>query len=347
MIRVPQVRVVDEEGSQLGVMPTPQALAMAQERGFDLVEVAPMAAPPVVRFLDFGQFKYEATKREKEAKRKQRSVTFKEVRLKPKIATGDFDTRVRRAIQFLEEGDRLKVAVQFRGRELTHPEIGRNLLAKFSDRIKDHGVVERAPLLEGKSMHITVASTHKPKVIEAPKHGGGSSPTGTETPPPAPVSRGAAGATATPPAAPVEAATAPAVEAPATEPTAVEAPTTEPTPAATKPVAVKPATAASTKPVAVKPATAASTKPVAVKPVASTKPVEAKPAAAKPAAAKPAAAKPAAARRTKAGSATPAETPEAADHDSPASAPRPAAKRAPRATRATKPEAPAAATTGE
>ena len=174
MIRIPQVRVVDEEGSQLGVMPTPQALAMAQERGYDLVEVAPMAAPPVVRFLDFGQFKYEATKREKEAKRKQRSVTFKEVRLKPKIATGDFDTRVRRAIQFLEEGDRLKVAVQFRGRELTHPEIGRNLLAKFAERIKDHGVVERAPLLEGKSMHITVASTHKPKVIEGPKHEGGS-----------------------------------------------------------------------------------------------------------------------------------------------------------------------------
>jgi translation initiation factor IF-3 len=173
MIRIPQVRVVDEDGSQLGVMPTPQALAMAQERGYDLVEVAPMAAPPVVRFLDFGQFKYEATKREKEAKRKQRSVTFKEVRLKPKIATGDFDTRVRRAIQFLEEGDRLKVAVQFRGRELTHPEIGRNLLSKFAERIKDHGVVERAPLLEGKSMHITVASTHKPKVIEGPKHEGG------------------------------------------------------------------------------------------------------------------------------------------------------------------------------
>ena len=172
MIRIPQVRVVDEDGSQLGVMPTAAALAMAQERGYDLVEVAPMAAPPVVRFLDFGQFKYEATKREKEAKRKQRSVTFKEVRLKPKIATGDFDTRVRRAIQFLEEGDRLKVAVQFRGRELTHPEIGRNLLAKFSERIKDHGIVERSPLLEGKSMHITVASIHKPKVIESTKHEG-------------------------------------------------------------------------------------------------------------------------------------------------------------------------------
>ena len=139
MIRIPQVRVVDEEGAQLGVMPTPKALEMAQERGFDLVEVAPMASPPVVKFLDFGQYKYELTKREKEAKRKQRSVTFKEVRLSPKIGVGDFDTKVHRAIEFLEDGDRIKVTVRFRGRELTHPEIGRNLLARFSERVKDHG----------------------------------------------------------------------------------------------------------------------------------------------------------------------------------------------------------------
>ena len=167
MIRIPQVRVVDEEGAQLGVMPTPQALSMAQDRGYDLVEVAPMASPPVVRFLDFGQYKYELTKREKEAKRRQRSVTFKEVRLKPKIGVGDFDTKVRRAIEFLEDGDRIKVAVQFRGRELTHPEIGRNLLTRFTEQIKDHGMVERQPLLEGKSMHVTVASTHKPKIQES------------------------------------------------------------------------------------------------------------------------------------------------------------------------------------
>jgi translation initiation factor IF-3 len=168
MIRIPQVRVVDEEGAQLGVMPTPRALEMAQERGLDLVEVAPMASPPVVKFLDFGQYKYDLTKREKEAKRKQRSVTFKEVRLSPKIGTGDFDTKVHRAIEFLEEGDRIKVTVRFRGRELTHPELGRNLLARFVDRVKEHGVAERTPLLEGKSMHITMASLHKPKVHEAP-----------------------------------------------------------------------------------------------------------------------------------------------------------------------------------
>jgi translation initiation factor IF-3 len=167
MIRIPQVRVVDEEGAQLGVMPTARALEMAQDRGYDLVEVAPMAQPPVVKFLDFGQYKYELTKREKEAKRKQRSVTFKEVRLTPKIGVGDFDTKVHRAIEFLEDGDRIKVTVRFRGRELTHPEIGRNLIAKFVDRVKDHGVAERTPLLEGKSMHLTVASLHKPKEHEA------------------------------------------------------------------------------------------------------------------------------------------------------------------------------------
>ena len=168
MIRIPQVRVVDEEGAQLGVMPTPRALEMAQERGYDLVEVAPMAQPPVVKFLDFGQYKYELTKREKEAKRKQRSVTFKEVRLTPKIGVGDFQTKVNRATEFLEDGDRIKVTVRFRGRELTHPEIGRNLIARFVERVKDHGVAERTPLLEGKSMHITMASTHKPKSHDAP-----------------------------------------------------------------------------------------------------------------------------------------------------------------------------------
>jgi translation initiation factor IF-3 len=166
MIRVPQVRVVDEDGAQLGVMPTGDALRLAQDRGYDLVEVAPTASPPVVKLLDFGQYKYELAKREKEAKRRSRSVEFKEIRLKPKIGTGDFDTKVNRAIQFLEEGDRIKVTVQFRGRELTHPEIGRGLLAKFTDRVKDHGVLERAPLLEGRAMHIVIASSHKPKTRE-------------------------------------------------------------------------------------------------------------------------------------------------------------------------------------
>jgi translation initiation factor IF-3 len=237
MIRIPQVRVVDEEGAQLGVMPTPQALAMAQERGLDLVEVAPMASPPVVKFLDFGQYKYELTKREKEAKRRQRSVTFKEVRLSPKIGSGDFDTKVHRAIEFLEDGDRIKVTVRFRGRELTHPELGRNMLTRFTDRIKEHGVAERAPLLEGKSMHLTVASIHKPKEHEVPVKPGRTPEGGAaDSAAPAPARPAAEGtngaerpAAATPapaatPAKPAEAATTgePA-EAPAEKPAAAQA----------------------------------------------------------------------------------------------------------------------------
>ena len=236
MIRIPQVRVVDEEGAQLGVMPTPRALEMAQERGLDLVEVAPMASPPVVKFLDFGQYKYELTKREKEAKRKQRSVTFKEVRLSPKIGVGDFDTKVNRAIEFLEDGDRIKVTVRFRGRELTHPELGRNLIARFADRVKDHGIPERTPLLEGKSMHITMASTHKPKGHEgpAPRSGEGAEPRATGAPAPAaaggqaPAAAGGQAPATVAPAAPAQATSAPAPSPAAKAPAG---PASEPAPA--------------------------------------------------------------------------------------------------------------------
>jgi translation initiation factor IF-3 len=281
MIRIPQVRVVDEEGAQLGVMPTAQALELAQERGYDLVEVAPMASPPVVKFLDFGQYKYELTKRDKEAKRRQRSVTFKEVRLTPKIGVGDFDTKVHRAIEFLEDGDRIKVTVRFRGRELTHPELGRNMLARFTDRIKDHGTPERAPLLEGKSMHLTVASIHKPKEHEAParpaRDGEPARTNGAESPQtPAEVTPAAA---------------------------AAEAPATKPTPPAPAPVAETPA-----------PAPAAATPAPAQAPAAATTATPAKPAATKTAAvatAEPVKAtprKPAAKKKTE----TPATTPPAA-----------------------------------
>lgn len=256
MIRIPQVRVVDEEGAQLGVMPTAQALAMAQERGYDLVEVAPMASPPVVKFLDFGQYKYELTKRDKEAKRRQRSVTFKEVRLTPKIGSGDFDTKVHRAIEFLEDGDRIKVTVRFRGRELTHPELGRSMLSRFTDRIKEHGTPERAPLLEGKSMHLTVASVHKPKEHEAPAKPprpdeavapltNGTAPDAAPAPAPAktpaPVEAKPAAAAAKPasvPAKPAESKAAAATSVPVAEPEATPVPVAAaakaPKPAATK-----------------------------------------------------------------------------------------------------------------
>ncbi len=162
MIRISQVRVIDEEGDQLGVMPTPKALQLAQERGFDLVEVAPMASPPVTRLLDYGQFKYEQARKEKEARRHQRSVEFKEVRLRVKIGKGDFDTKVKRAIRFLDDGDRVKVTVQFRGREVSHAYIGRDLLDRFAQQVAEHGSVDRAPVLEGRSMSMVMTSTGKP-----------------------------------------------------------------------------------------------------------------------------------------------------------------------------------------
>ena len=239
MIRIPQVRVIDDEGNQLGVMPTPRALELAQEKGLDLVEVAPMAAPPVARFLDFGQYKYELTKREKEAKRRQR-IGFKEVRLSPKIGTGDFDTKVHRAVEFLEDGDRIKVTVRFRGRELSHPELGRHLLDRFSKQVEEHGIIERMPVLEGKSMFIVLASTHKPKVVEhEPKHR--DEPAEAE---PAKAESAPVAAAAKPATAPVAAAAKPATApAPAIEPApaeASEAPesntATEPEAAPVKPV---------------------------------------------------------------------------------------------------------------
>ena len=172
MIRIPQVRVIDEEGNQLGVMPTPRALQLAQERGYDLVEVAPMSSPPVTRLLDYGQFKYEQARKEKEARRHQRSVEFKEVRLRVKIGKGDFDTKVRRAITFLGDGDRVKVTVQFRGREVSHAYIGRDLLDRFATSVAEYGTVDRPPVLEGRSMTMVLTSAEQARLPAAPERRG-------------------------------------------------------------------------------------------------------------------------------------------------------------------------------
>jgi len=157
MIRIREVRVIDDEGQQLGVMPTAQALVLAQERGLDLVEVAPTAVPPVCKILDYGQYKYEIQKRERETKKRQKSQTFKEIRFRVKIDPHDLQTKTRRAVEFLDDGDRVKVAVQFRGREINHAHLGRNLLDKAAEMIGDHGVIERPPLMEGRSLFIIMA----------------------------------------------------------------------------------------------------------------------------------------------------------------------------------------------
>jgi translation initiation factor IF-3 len=161
MIRIREVRVIDDEGEQLGVMPTFKALALAQEKGLDLVEVAPTAVPPVCRILDYGQYKYELQKREREQKKKQKSQTFKEVRLAVKIDVHDLKTKARRAAEFLDKGDRVKVTVRFRGREISHANLGRDLLMRTAEVLAEHGTVERQPLLEGRSMYIVMAPLEK------------------------------------------------------------------------------------------------------------------------------------------------------------------------------------------
>jgi translation initiation factor IF-3 len=161
MIRIREVRVIDDQGDQLGVMATADALALAQEKGLDLVEVAPTAVPPVCRILDYGQYKYELQKREREQKRKQKSQTFKEVRLAVKIDVHDLQTKSRRAAEFLDKGDRVKVTVRFRGREISHANLGRDLLERVAAELAEHGVVERPPLLEGRSMYIVMGPIEK------------------------------------------------------------------------------------------------------------------------------------------------------------------------------------------
>lgn len=149
---MPAVRLIGPNNEQLGVVPTQRALAHAQDLGYDLVEIAPNSTPPVARILDFGKYRYAEQQKAKEAKKRQRSVIWKEIRITPKIDDHDVETKIKSAAKFLDEGDKLKVTVRFRGRELAHPDRGRVLLLQVADRLKDHGIVERMPLLEGRSM---------------------------------------------------------------------------------------------------------------------------------------------------------------------------------------------------
>lgn len=153
---MPAVRLIGPNGEQLGVLPTQRALAHAQDLGYDLVEIAPNAVPPVAKVLDFGKYRFEKQQEAKEAKKRQKSVTWKEIRVSPKIDDHDVETKIKSAARFLEEGDKLKVTVRFRGRELAHPDRGRVLLLQIADKLKDHGVIERQPLLEGRSMFMVM-----------------------------------------------------------------------------------------------------------------------------------------------------------------------------------------------
>lgn len=149
--------MIDPEGEQAGILPIEQALAMAEELGLDLVEVAPMARPPVCRIMDYGKFKYEEQRKAREARKKQHQIQIKEVKMRPGIEDHDFDFKTRHARRFLEEGNKVKVTMMFRGRQMAHPEIGREVLERVLKEIQDVAKVEMSPTMEARSMTMVLA----------------------------------------------------------------------------------------------------------------------------------------------------------------------------------------------
>ena len=151
-IREPEVRLISEEGEQLGVMPSEQALQIAEERELDLVLISPQAKPPVCRIMDYGKYRFEQTKKEKEARKNQRIIEVKEIRMSPGIGENDFNTKLKNGQKFLLDGDRLKVTVRFRGREMAHTHIGEELLTDFAAKCAEIATLDKNPKLEGRNM---------------------------------------------------------------------------------------------------------------------------------------------------------------------------------------------------
>jgi translation initiation factor IF-3 len=161
-IRISPVRVISPEGEQLGILSIERALEIAEDQGLDLVEVAPMARPPVCRIMDYGKFKYEEQRQAREARKKQHHVQIKEVKMRPGIEDHDFDFKVRHARKFLDEGHKVKLTMMFRGRQMAHPEYGRQVLDRVFQQLQDLSKVESHPMLEGRSMVMVLAPTAKP-----------------------------------------------------------------------------------------------------------------------------------------------------------------------------------------
>ena len=155
------------DGSQIGIKPLPDALLMARELDLDLVEVADKANPPVCRIMDYGKFKYEAAQRAKESRRKSTSIDIKEMKYRPKIGQGDFDTKTRKVSEFLGEGHKVKVTIMFRGREMQHPELGKKILDRVADQVVDIGRVEVVPKLDGRNMIMVLAPDKKAQAAAA------------------------------------------------------------------------------------------------------------------------------------------------------------------------------------
>ena len=156
-IRDKEVRVIGEDGEQLGIMSSKDALKLAEEAGVDLVKIAPTAKPPVCKIVDYGKFKYEQTRKEKEAKKKQKTVEIKEIRLSPNIDTNDLNTKINAARKFIGKGDRVKITLRFRGREMAHMNNSKHILDDFAQALSDIAVVDKAPKVEGRSMTMFLA----------------------------------------------------------------------------------------------------------------------------------------------------------------------------------------------
>ena len=156
-IRDKEVRVIAENGDQLGVMPVKEAMKLAQEAELDLVKIAPKAQPPVCKIIDYGKYRYELARKEKEARKKQKTVELKEVRLSPNIDTNDLNTKMNAARKFISKGNKVKVTLRFRGREMAHMQQSKHILDDFAEALADIAVVEKAPKLEGRSMGMVLA----------------------------------------------------------------------------------------------------------------------------------------------------------------------------------------------
>jgi translation initiation factor IF-3 len=156
-IRVPEVRLVGEDGNQIGVVKTDEALAYAQERDLDLVEVAPEARPPVCRVLDYSKYKYEQGQKQKAARKHQQQITIREIKFRPKIAQHDYDTKKGHVERFLRHKDKVKITIMFRGREVTHPERGTALLDRLAEELSEIAVIEQSPLQDGRNMTMMLA----------------------------------------------------------------------------------------------------------------------------------------------------------------------------------------------
>ena len=211
--------MIDENGEQMGIMFARDALNLARQRDLDLVEVAPNAVPPVCRLMDYGKFRYEQTKKERDSRKTQHTVVVKEVRLKPNIDEHDLETKIRQAKRFLEEGDKVKLSVEFRGRQLTHTELGRELLNQVQQVLQNDVVIEQPPKMEGKKISMLIA--HKPVVVTKPSaprprrpdaDAGANGDGQTQAPTPAP---------STPAAAPAPSAPAAAAPVPVAQPAGV------------------------------------------------------------------------------------------------------------------------------